>query len=445
MFIYVQRLLIVMLEVLCCKIFFETFGVKRNKNNSWKNHVIIAGLIVLIFFSAMLLYNYFFIKQVLIIIITSISMMIYLKISFLKSFILSALFQGFLLVVDYFALLINTAIFHSMSEIGKPYIVQDSLAIVFGRVFLFFVVLLIRKNMGKDMLVTLVDKEWIRFIFFPIFTICIVAAMIKSIGSTGAWTQENMFLAIVCGLAGINIAVFYLIHDILRREAKIHEDEIFRLKVENQISMYRSISENFSQQKKKIHEYKNQIICIDTLIKKKKFDTLEEFVNRISGQLNKELDCISTNNVIVDAVLNTKYQETKEKNIVFVFKMNDLSNLDITDEDIVIILSNLLNNAIEACEKCKENKVIKLKLVVEGNDIIISVKNTYENAVVYENGEIQTTKEQNPDEHGIGIKNIIETIEKYGGSYIIQNGEHEFYFSIMIPRTKSDTKSDLRM
>ena len=58
----------------------------------------------------------------------------------------------------------------------------------------------------------------------------------------------------------------------------------------------------------------------------------------------------------------------------------------------MVIMSNLLNNAIEACEKCRVDKIIKLKIVIEDNNAIISVKNTYENAVIYENGEIQTTK-----------------------------------------------------
>ena len=44
------------------------------------------------------------------------------------------------------------------------------------------------------------------------------------------------------------------------------------------------------------------------------------------------------------------------------------------DEDIVVILSNLLNNAIEACEKCSGKKFMKMKLVKEKDNIIISVK-----------------------------------------------------------------------
>ena len=106
----------------------------------------------------------------------------------------------------------------------------------------------------------------------------------------------------------------------------------------------------------------------------------------------------------------------------------------IKDEDIVTILSNLLDNAIEACKKCDIGKrILKLKLVNEDGMVKIGVKNTFSNPIVYENGEIKSTKLVQTEEHGVGIKNIIEVIERYGGSYIIKNDDHEFYFSIIMP------------
>lgn len=64
----------------------------------------------------------------------------------------------------------------------------------------------------------------------------------------------------------------------------------------------------------------------------------------------------------------------------------------------------------------------------------LSVRNTHENSLVFKGNEIQTSKETDVEEHGIGIRNIIQTIEKYGGSYVIRPEEKEFYFSIVIPR-----------
>ena len=56
------------------------------------------------------------------------------------------------------------------------------------------------------------------------------------------------------------------------------------------------------------------------------------------------------------------------------FRVNDLSQVKMKDEDVVTILLNLLNNAIEACEKCDDKKIIKLKFVNEDGVVIISVK-----------------------------------------------------------------------
>ena len=103
------------------------------------------------------------------------------------------------------------------------------------------------------------------------------------------------------------------------------------------------------------------------------------------------------------------------------------------DEDVVTILSNLLNNAIEACEVCTDKKVIRFKFVKEDDKIIIAVKNTFSYDFIYENGEIKSTKTSSVDEHGVGIKNVLKVIEKYGGAYVIEDKNKEFFFSIIIP------------
>ncbi len=242
-----------------------------------------------------------------------------------------------------------------------------------------------------------------------------------------------MFAVIAFGMVGMNILVFYLINDIMERELEMHENRVFQIQAKNQLEMYRSISENFDNQKRKTHEYKNQISCIESLLDKKQYSKLEEYVKKIYGSLNNEPDAINTNNVIVNAILNTKYHESDAKGIVFVLRVNDLSELKIIDEDVVTILANLLNNAIEACETCGDKKVIKFKFVKENDMIIIAVKNTFNYDIVYENGEIKSTKISSEDEHGVGIKNVIKIIEKYGGSYVIEDKNKEFYFSIIIP------------
>ena len=144
-------------------------------------------------------------------------------------------------------------------------------------------------------------------------------------------------------------------------------------------------------------------MVISALLKKNQLKNLEGYLDKTCEEIAHKIDAIDTNNVIINAILNTKYQEAREKGIVFVLKINDLSNLSISDEDIVVILSNLLNNAMEACEKCVD-KMIKVKFVRENEQIVISVINTYADKPVIVNDSYKTSKEDK-SMHGMGIRN----------------------------------------
>ena len=160
--------------------FFEAFGIKREENNCWKNYSIVIGLTVLCYFIAMIFRDYFIVKQVFSIILITFFMLLYLKLSFGKAMILSALFESLLLVMDYFALLMNIYIFHNMEEVWESHVIQGSLVVVLGKALLLFAVLIIRNTIWrKNLWLCWTDTEWLRFIFFPIFTICVITAMIK--------------------------------------------------------------------------------------------------------------------------------------------------------------------------------------------------------------------------------------------------------------------------
>ena len=431
MFELMQSVLLIFIEIMCCKIFYETFGKVRYKG--WINviqFILLLGSVCLLAFGFS---ENFVIRQIANILTLSAFMLWHVKISLKKSFALAVLFDAFLLAMDYLVYLIIDwlALDSNLSE--QLYGSGAVLAYLLVKVILFFFILVIRKQFGKKSIEMMLDTEWLRLLFFPVFTIAVIYAMLSVFEHVQTVEQANLLAVIAFGMVGMNIVVFYLINDIVEREMKLHENKVFQIQAQNQLEMYKSISENFDNQKRKTHEYKNQISCIESLLVKKQYSKLEEYVKKIYGSMNNEPDAINTNNVIVNAILNTKYHEAEEKGIVFVFRVNDLSELKMKDEDVVTILSNLLNNAIEACELCENNKVIKFKFIQEDDMIIIAVKNTFNYDVIYENGEIKSTKTSSVDEHGVGIKNIIKTIEKYAGSYVIEDKNKEFFFSMIIP------------
>lgn len=425
------NVLLIVFEIFCCKIFYETFGKVRYKG--FVNIIqlfVLSGCQCVVAFS---LSNYFVIKQVAIVTVFSGFMVWHIKISVKKSFVLSILYESLLLAVDYIAFTVNSSFFSGIEVKEEYYPFNGALVVLLSKVILFLCILIIRKQFARKSTDMLVDTEWLRFLFFPVFTIAITSAMLSVFEYVNTKEQAILLFIIAFGMAGMNLMVFYLINDIMRRETHSHQNQIFDLQIKNQAEMYRAISENLDKQRRKAHEYENQIMCIESMLNKKQYGECENFVKEIYGNIHEEKETINTNNVIVNAIINTKYQEMASKGIAFVFRVNDLSNLKIKDEDVVTILSNLLNNAIEACEGCKKEKIVKLKFVKEEDKIIISVKNTFNHVIRYENGEIKTTKLSDVEDHGMGIKNIIRVIEKYNGLYVIDDSKKEFYFSIVIP------------
>lgn len=81
---YIQSIMMIILEVICCKIFFESFAEKRSKNN-YRNYSIILGIVVCEYVIASLFYDKFILKQILAIVAVAVFMCFYFKIHFRKS------------------------------------------------------------------------------------------------------------------------------------------------------------------------------------------------------------------------------------------------------------------------------------------------------------------------------------------------------------------------
>lgn len=428
---YIQSLLIITLEILCCRIFFQAFAVNRKENKKFMNSIIIIVLILLSFVMARIFKSQMIIRLLLVTGVIAFCMYLIFKISILKALVLSFLYQGLLLIVDYVTVLALVMCFGDMDIIRQGSELMGIMLVFLSKSVLFLIVAVMKQcNRSKNAII-MSNREWVRFLFFPVFTIFIVAAMTNSVVKLNSKNVDDIYFIIAAGLIVMNIVVFHLINDILTNEHKMRDNELFKQQVAGQMELYHSISENFDRQRRKTHEYKNQILCIDALIEKENYTELKKYVNNITGKLNKELDMINTNNVIVNAVLNTKYQEAVDKGILFVLQINDLADIRVKDEDIVTILSNLLDNAIEACEKC-DNKIIKLKFILENGEIVLSVKNTYTGDLSYVDGELVTNKSESKEEHGIGIHNIISTIKKYDGKYLIKCHDGQFMFTVII-------------
>lgn len=164
-----------------------------------------------------------------------------------------------------------------------------------------------------------------------------------------------------------------------------------------------------------MHDYKNQLSTIQTLIKNGHIDEALSFTQKLTESIAVEMSAINTNHPVVNAILNQKYRSMQEKHIAVILKVGDLQEICLEEEEIVILLSNLLDNAIRESEKVLKNTgkaVIHLKLECEDHKLIFAVRNPVTEKVEIEN---DTIKSKRGDHHGIGLLNVKAVVDKYGG------------------------------
>ena len=281
----------------------------------------------------------------------------------------------------------------------------------------------------------LTTKEWLRFAIVPVMTMATIMTMVVEFDVTQKNSQGVVFLLIGIGLIMMNIITYFLLNDVLIREAELRKERLIQLQTKHEIQMQHYLAENYEKQRRIQHEYKNQMASIAALLSGGEYDKLKQYVQAINQREITTINVIDTNNVMVNAILNAKYREMIEKGIGYVPLINDLSGIPVSDEDIVVLLSNLLNNAIEACEGV-ENKVIKMKFVCEKDSMVLSVLNPYKDMPNIKDGYIRTSKREQPELHGIGILNVKDIVNKYEGDTVITNKDQEFQFVIIIPMKK---------
>ncbi len=434
MFEYITDITILIIEIVCSFIFFDILAVKKENNKKVILSVLV--LILLLRLCICFLNKYTIIKMLMIIVIMLLVMRFLYDISIVKALILVFFVQSIMTLIDYIIIMILAKLYGDITALESASGLIGRLIIILSRLILFVgLIILSRISTKKNNSVTadMSDKEWIQFLIFPIFTICAVMLMTSSVIKSYHSDIIAIYYIIAIGLIVLNLVVFHLISEILENSRNMKEAEALRQQSIGQLELYNSMRENYNIQRQRTHEYKNQIVCMDMLMKKKDYSKLEDYIGNISDGLDAQLDMVDTNNDVVNAIFNAKYYEAIKNDVLVVLKINDLSDIKISDNDIVTILSNLLDNAIEAAKQCDIGKrIVKIKMLYEDAVLSIAVSNSYKaEPVLTEDGYIRTTKKDR-EEHGWGMRNVVATLEKYNAEYIIDYKNGEFVFSIIM-------------
>uniref|UniRef100_UPI0022DFA98C ATP-binding protein n=3 Tax=Paraclostridium sordellii TaxID=1505 RepID=UPI0022DFA98C len=213
---------------------------------------------------------------------------------------------------------------------------------------------------------------------------------------------------------------------------------ILKENVLKEYNYYLNINKEQDKVKEIYHDIKNHMVCIRDLCEYNNTKKVIEYIDSIELNFKKYDNFkqdFTSGSMIVDSILKNKVLVCEEKSIDFDINVDFSKNEFMDMIDICIIFSNIIDNAIEACEKIEiPNLDKKIRLYSKYIDefCIIVIENTKTNEIIKNNTNFLTSKKDSSI-HGIGLNNVRKSVEKYSGELVTSYSNNKFTLKIMIP------------
>lgn len=233
----------------------------------------------------------------------------------------------------------------------------------------------------------------------------------------------------------VNILLIYLydsLTNIVQETAKRQILEREKLYFHNQSEL---LQKNFMELRLFRHDLKNKLYVLDKMLEQEKYDETRQYVSKMTEKIAHTMSYSQTGNIAIDSIINYKLTEVANHNVEIITDIMIPENIRLDEDDIIIILGNLLDNALEALKKCENKKTLYLSFCYKQGYLIIEVKNTYQNIIIKRKGKIITSKKDKRN-HGIGLQSITSVVNRYEGVMESHNDEKWFSVKIILPVLK---------
>lgn len=179
------------------------------------------------------------------------------------------------------------------------------------------------------------------------------------------------------------------------------------------------------------HDYHNHMQTLKAYLSMNQIEEIEKYLDHLEEDLDSIDIAIRTGNTSVNAILSSKISIAQKQAINVNCKATVPAQLTIPDVHLCAIIGNLLDNAIEACQKIQSpNRFIRVYIGTFKQQLYISVQNSTEETRRKKLTELITSKK---GEHGLGLKRVDKIVAQYDGFVNRKNEPGIFATEIMLP------------
>ncbi len=209
-----------------------------------------------------------------------------------------------------------------------------------------------------------------------------------------------------------------------------YEHKLLLREKQLEVEYCNEIEDNIRTLRKIRHDYKNQLL---SLLEISEYDKagLQEEIRNMLAIVDKSEKTFYTRNRILNGICRVKFREANTKNIELSYEIFLPEQINMYSYELGVLYGNLLDNALEACEKINEGKrYIILKTYLRNEKLLLNIKNSKSKLLSLKRG-LKTSKADSTN-HGFGIQSVQEIIDKYHGVMHIEETEYAYEVQIML-------------
>lgn len=316
-------------------------------------------------------------------------------------------------------------------NIGKPFLF-DLAGSVITLLTIAGIAFVCRKYNSNSLQTTPTSLILLQFILLIIMAFIIGASINMLIDAQDKFYKRT-FILLLCILGILILSIGFVLGNVIvenqqYRQLEKTNQQLFMM----QIKHFEKIKQKNVEMQKYKHDIQSHITYLNYLLNQGNVSKALKYVESMKMNLSIWKQKYYSGNDVIDAILNEQSSIIESNNIYLEIKGQLPNNIRISNYDLCVIFSNVLNNAVENAIESQDSKYIKIKLGVFNDYINIAVINSTKNK-----NDLRTTK-KDKDNHGFGIIILREYVKKMSGHLKILNRGNEFEINIII-RENIDT------